>query len=485
MNLAFFCFYTLPLHHYKHNNSINMVSRLLSIITCLLVAISAQAGAPKYIFYFIGDGMGLAPVMVAEAYNRTVLGNDQHLTMLQFPVASMATSYSANRQITDSSAAGTALSTGYKTNNYMLGVTPDSVPVYSIAKSLKEAGYGVAIATTVTLNDATPAAFYGHAPSRKDYYDTGKGIIESNYDFFAGYNLISRNNNKGAETDLYDLIKKAGYKMVWGKDGYEKVKDHNKIVLLNKPNRSGHCGFTVDSLGDKHFDVPYLTRTCLNHLQKNSPDKFFMMIEGGNIDWIAHANDPGTVKSVLNFDQGIKIAYEFYLQHPDETLIVVTADHNTGGMTFGMRGNKRVTLKNLDYQKMSISTFQDICKDLQKREKAVEWDEMKALLSEKLGLYGAIEVEEKDDKAIQDAFNRTFKKNENEEVETLYLSYNKFVEIIFATFNRYTGIGWTTTGHTGDFTPVYAIGVGAEEFNGLNNNIDLPKKIAKIANVKF
>ena len=462
-----------------------MKSRFLSIILCLCAMFYAQAGTPKYIFYFIGDGMGLGPVMVTEAYNRTILNNDQHLTMLQFPVTGLATSYSANRHITDSSAAGTALSTGHKTKNYMLGMNPDTVAVYSIAKSLKEAGYGVAIATTVTLNDATPSAFYGHAPSRKDYYEIGKGIIDSNYDFFAGYNLISRNNNKGDETDLYDRIRNAGYKIVWGKDGYESVKNHDKIIMLNKPNRAGHCGFTVDSLGDEHFNVPYLTQTCLNHLKKNSPDKFFMMIEGGNIDWIAHAKDPGVVKSILDFDAGIKVAYEFYKQHPDETLIIVTADHNTGGLTFGVRENKRITLKNLDYQKVSISMFQDYCKKMQEKKEPMEWDEMKESLKKNLGLYGAITVEPKDDKAIQEAFHKTFKTKEGEQVETLYLSYNKFAEIIFDTFNLYTGFGWTTTGHTGDFTPVFAVGAGAEIFSGVNNNIDLPKKIAKLTGVKF
>ena len=462
-----------------------MYSRFLMFLICLLSVCNLWAASPKYIFYFIGDGMGLGHIMITEAYNRTVLNNDEHLTMLQFPVTSMATTYSANRHITDSSAAGTALSTGNKTNNYMLGVTPDSVPVFSIAKALKDNGYGVGIATTVTLNDATPAAFYGHAPNRKLYYEIGKGIIGSNYEFFAGYNLISKNNNKGEKTDLYEKIEKDGYKIVKGKEEYEKIKNHNKIILLNKPNRAGHCGYTVDSMGNDNFNVPYLTQTCMNHLQKNSPEKFFMMIEGGNIDWIAHANDPGVVKSILDFDEGIKIAYDFYKKHPDETLIVVTADHNTGGMTFGVRGNKRVTLKNLDYQKVSISMFQEYCKDLQKSGKEITWDDMKTYLKQNLGLYGAIEVDKKDDKLIQESFNKTFTKKDVEDVKTLYTTYNNFIADVFNVFNKYTGIGWTTTGHTGDFTPVYAIGVGSEEFNGLNNNIDLPKKIAKIAGAKF
>ena len=129
-------------------------------------------------------------------------------------------------------------------------------------------------------------------------------------------------------TDLYDLIRKDGYKIVWGKDGYESVKNHDKIIMLNKPNRAGHCGFTVDSLGDEHFNVPYLTQTCLNHLKKNAPEKFFMMIEGGNIDWIAHAKDPGVVKSVLDFDSGIKIvlldtAGELNLLDLDDDLLLL------------------------------------------------------------------------------------------------------------------------------------------------------------------
>ena len=462
-----------------------MRSRILSLIICLSAGIISWANAPKYIFYFIGDGMGLAPVMVAEAYNRTVLNSSQHLQMLQFPVASMATSYSANRQITDSAAAGTALATGSKTGNGMVGVTIDSIPVNSVAIALKENGYGVAIATTVTLNDATPAAFYGHAASRKWYYETGSDIVDSKFDFLAGYNLLSRNNNTGAETDMYDNIKKAGYTFVTGKDEFEKVKGHDKIIYLNKPNKAGHCGYTVDSLGNENFDVPYLTQTCLDHLQRVSPDKFFMMIEGGNIDWAAHSNDPGVVKSVLNFDQGIKIAYDFYLQHPDETLILVTADHNTGGLTFGKKGNKRITLKNLDYQKVSIQMFEAHIKELQKKGTAITWNDMESYLKDNLGLYGAIKVDASDDKLIKDSFNKTFVEKQTEDIKTLYATYSNFVADVFGVFNKYTGLGWTTTGHTGDFTPVFAIGVGAEEFNGLNDNTDLPKKIAKIANVKF
>ena len=138
-----------------------MKLRLLSLIVALWsVAHVYGAQAPKYIFYFIGDGMGMAQVLSAQVYNRTVLGNTDPILMMQFPVASQVTTHSASSPVTDSAAAGTALATGHKTDNGMLGVTPDTVAVTSIAKELFDRGYGVALVTSVPPDDATPGAFY-------------------------------------------------------------------------------------------------------------------------------------------------------------------------------------------------------------------------------------------------------------------------------------------------------------------------------------
>ena len=169
-----------------------MKKRLFSVLLCLLVVITISAKQPKYIFYFIGDGMGLSPVLCAETYNRTVLGNDKPLLFMQFPTVTYATSYSANNTITDSAAAGTALSTGHKTNNSMLGVTPDKQPVTSIAKELKDQGYGIAIATSVDPDDATPAAFYAHVETRGMFYEIAQDMAKSGYDMFARQNSRRR-----------------------------------------------------------------------------------------------------------------------------------------------------------------------------------------------------------------------------------------------------------------------------------------------------
>ena len=461
-----------------------MFSRFLSLLACLAVVVGAWAQAPKYIFYFIGDGMGMGHVMTAQTYNRTVLGNDKPLTMIQFPVSSLAMTYSANSKITDSAAAGTALSTGSKTNNNMLGVLPDETPVYSIASELKKLGYGIAIGTSVEPDDATPGAFYAHVPSRSMYYEIGLDMAHSDYDMFVGSVLRGTKDAKGNDTGLVDSLRVNGYTVVEGREAFEKQKDNDKIVLLNNDPRIMHFGYTIDSI-DANLHLPYITQACLDHLKRVSPDKFFMMIEGGNIDWAAHANDGGAVvKEILNFNEAIKIAYDFYLQHPDETLIVVTADHNTGGMQMGVEdGPKEVNLKNMDYQRISIEMFELYCKELIESGKAVKWDEMKSYLTRNLGLYGPIAVSEEQDEELRDKFEDTFIEHSGSDVETLYTTYNEFIETVFDILDHITGIGWTTTSHAGDFVPVFAVGVGSEMFGNVNNNIDIPAKMRRIVGI--
>lgn len=463
-----------------------MFSKFLSFAVCLFVAIGAAAQqAPKYIFFFIGDGMGMGHVMTAQTYNRTVLGNDELLPMMQFPVSSLAMTYSANRKVTDSAAAGTALSTSYKTNNGMLGMTPDGTTVYSIAYDLKKQGYGIAIGTSVPPDDATPGAFYAHVPSRSMYYEIGLDMARSGYDMFVGSKLRGLKDGNGRETGLLDSLRVHGYTVAFGREEFEKNKNNDKIVLLNNDPRIEHFGYTIDSItGNLH--LPYITQACLDHLMKVSPDKFFMMIEGGNIDWAAHANDGGAVvKEIMNFNEAIKIAYDFYLQHPDETLIVITADHNTGGMQMGVKnGPEDINLKNMDYQRVSIEMFELYCKNIIESGKSVKWDEMRAYLKANLGLYGPITVSEKQDEEIRDKFEKTFVEHESDDTETLYTTYNEFVSTVFSTLDHITGIGWTTTSHTGDFVPVFAVGVGSELFKNVNNNIEIPAKIRRITTTK-
>lgn len=456
--------------------------RIASFLLSLCVAAAAYgAEAPKYIFYFIGDGMGMAQALSAQVYNRTVLGDDGPIVMMRFPVASQSTTHSASSPVTDSAAAGTALATGHKTNNGMLGMTADSTAVVSVAKELFDRGYGVALVTSVPPDDATPGAFYAHVPSRSMYYEIGRQAAESGYDFIGGSNLRGTKDKDGKPNDLIDTFKANGVEIAYGLDQL-KDKTSSRVLLLNPESIDmGQINFTIDSVQGA-MTLPEMTVAALNQLKRNGRDRFFMMVEGGNIDYGGHANDGGTiVKEVLNFNQALQHAYDFYLEHPDETLILVTADHETGGMGLG---NNRVGydlhLEYIDYQKISKDRFADYCRAMRRSRRIFDWPDMKEFLEENMGFWRGVPVTEEQEAELQAEFEHCFKGDMPKDHKTLYNSFNTFTEMVYDIMDGVTGLGFTTNGHSGGFVPVYAVGVGAELFAPLNDNTQLPEKIREI-----
>ena len=454
-----------------------MLKRFLSLFFVTTLAIAAYAAQPKYIFYFIGDGMGLGPVMATEQYNRQVLKNTDPSLMLRFPIVSSAMTYSAAAPVTDSAAAGTALSTGHKTRNGMLGMDADTVAVNSIAKYLKEKGYGIGITTTVPIDDATPGAFYAHQPNRGMYNEITGDMAASDYNFFAGSIL------RGDKEKTLKMLSDGGYSVFYGLDQLKASAPTDKTLLLGPEGITQYqCGYTIDSIAGA-LTLPQITQAAIDHLTRFTPKKFFLMVEGGNIDWCNHSNDGGTaIKEILNFNQAIALAYEFYRQHPKETLIVVTADHDTGGCSVGA-GGKHADYSLIDYQRISKDNFSAKCKEMAKSNDNITWNEMKQILGNDLGLFGPIAVKEKEEKKLEEAFTEVFVKKDAEENKTLYNSYDYFVEAVFKFLDRKAGFGWTTNSHTGCLVPVCAVGVGAEKFSNLNNNIDIPRKIASLVGI--
>lgn len=451
-----------------------MKFKLVALYAILTVVAVAHASAPKYVFYFIGDGMGMGHIMAAQSYNREVLKSNQPLLMMQFPVVSMVTTYSASGRVTDSAAAGTALSAGYKTNNGMLGVTPDSVPVTSVARYLKDAGWGVGIVTTVAPDDATPGAFYANQPSRSMAYEIDKQMAISGYEFVAGSKLRGTKDKKGNYTDIYSHFAKNNVAIARGFDELKGI-DSKRVLLLNTDSLDSNCGYTIDSIKGV-LNLPDMTRACVNHLLKHSPERFFMMVEGGNIDYAGHSNDGGAVvKEILNFNQAIKIAYDFYLAHPDETLIVVTADHNTGGLAvrFG-------DMSLVDCQRMSKDQFGNYTKAILNSRRIYTWNDMKAELKTLFGFWDKIQISDAQEKNLIEKFDNTFKMRNSADQKTLYNSFNEFSVEVFKIIDNKTGFGWVATGHTGDPVPLFAIGVGAQSFNGIKDNTQIPQIIKSL-----
>lgn len=461
-----------------------MKSRLFSFVIMLAVAVVAVAESPKYIFYFIGDGMGYGQVNTTQTYLRDVYSADSVLTMLQLPVAGVVLTYSASNPITDSTAAGTALATGVKTKNGMIGLTPDSVAVSSIAEQLKVKGYGVGIITSVAPDDATPGAFYANVPSRNNYYEIGVQAAESGFEFMAGAELRGL-KRKGVPTDLMDVMKRSGVEVVYGLDKFAETTS-NRVILLatNRPHDNG-IGYAIDSVAGA-MKLDRMVETGISHLMKHTPDRFFMMVEGGEIDHAGHANDGATiVRDVIAFDESLRVAMDFYRQHPDETLILVTADHETGGFAIGNTPHGYTAdLKYLDYQRISKDRFSDNIKALLKTKREFRWEDMRQYLSDMFGFWRTVPVTEEETARLMEKFDRTFRLRNSEDQKTMYNNFNEFAVEVFQVMDTHTGLGWTTVHHTANPVPVFAIGCGAELFGGVNDNIDLPQKIRRLTGIE-
>ena len=380
----------------------------------------------KYVFYFIGDGMGFSHIALAEAYNAAKDGKigSEPLCFTQFPVMGMATSYSASNMITCSSAAGTALSTGFKTNNGMLGVAPDTTELESIAYKIHDAGYKVGIMTSVTIDHATPGAFYANSAARSDYYAIAAQLPESGFEFFGGGGFQGLKKEDGRKP-IYEIVAENGYEVAFGKEEYEAKKESaEKIIYFQNKERAAEVLPYAFLRGEGDISLADVVTEAIEFLDNDKG--FFIMAEGGQIDWAAHANDiTNTIHETIDFDEAIQVAYEFYLKHPDETLVVVTADHETGGVTLGRTKGYTFDLSLVPEKALSAKTDS---------EKNVE---------------------------------------------------NYMQQYPADSLSKAAKIGWTTSSHTGGAIPVFAIGAGSSRFAGRADNTDIPKRIISAMGIEW
>lgn len=456
---------------------------LRGLISCAIVCVSALAAfadSPRYIFYFIGDGMGIAPTMSSVIYQRDLTGEASLPLMMTFPYIGQLMTYSASSDVTDSAAAGTALATGSKTRNGMLGMNADTIPVTSIATKLKKKGYGVGLVTNVAADDATPGAFYAHVPHRSHFQTIDRQFITSGFDFLAGASLMGMYDGQGKSTGVLEDYKKAGIKVI----NDPKDIDHSKrnVLLQKNPFQGSNTGYMIDSIPGM-LTLPEMTRAAIGHLETVAPDAFFLMVEGGNIDHALHGNDAkAAITEIYNFNDALAEAYRFMLKHPEETLIVVTADHDTGGISVGNNyTGYEARFQLLEHQKMSKEMFSDLCKKLIAEGVPGGWNGMKALLTEKFGFWNVIPLTDQETASLENLYNNVFEKKNSKDESNLYNNFNAFASDVFRLISTKAGVGWTTGAHTGNPVGVYAVGAGAEQFGHLFNNSELPGTIYKLA----
>ncbi|MCT4636666.1 MAG: alkaline phosphatase [Bacteroidales bacterium] len=451
--------------------------------------LQAKGKAPKYIFYFIGDGMGISQVTATETY--LALKNDKigisPLSFTNFPVRTTVTTFADNRVITGSAAAGTALASGHKTSINTIGMNANhTAPLISVAQNAKDNKKRVGIITSVSIDHATPAAFYAHQQSRRMYYAIGRDLTKSNLDFFAGGDFVYPKGKTETDTSLYYFAEKNNFSITRNAKELKAISNSSGKVLAlsNHIQNEGSLYYAIDR-DSTHLDIADYTEKAIEVLDNKKG--FFIMVEGGKIDWACHSNDFGTMlQEIIDFDDAVKKAIEFYNKHPKETLIIVTADHETGGMSLGNSNLHYETRINFaDKQKMSLDEFEIEVNKLKEEEATFE-----TLISSIETNFGINSVKElrlntKDINLLKRAYFAFFKEDSTAiarfRSDVLYGSNNPVVTSVGKIFSTKIGIGWGTGSHTGVRVPLYVIGRGSKEFINVKDNIDIPNILRRVS----
>ena len=272
---------------------------------------------PKNIILLIGDGMGVAQVFSAVSVN----GGE--LNMTQMPFTGFSKTQSANAYITDSAAGGTALSSGQRTYNGALAVDTDTVAIPTILEISKSKGYATGLVSSSSITHATPASFIAHQPSRNLQEEIAADFIGSDIDIFIGGGRKFFAERKDGR-NLLDELKKENYQVFNSLADAASI-NTGKLAILTAENHN-------EPYPDRGEMLPDATEKAINVLKNNSKG-FFLMVEGSMIDWGGHDNNTAyVVQETLDFDRAIGKALEFASSN-NETLVVITADHETGGMT--------------------------------------------------------------------------------------------------------------------------------------------------------
>jgi len=457
---------------------------------------AAAAPKAKYVFLFIGDGMAMAQINSAAIYSNARAGKDiavKPLGFSQFPVTGLTTTHDASSFITDSASAGTAMATGNKTLSGVINMDPGKTQKYqTIAEQAKALGMKVGIVSSVSIDHATPASFYAKAPSRSDYYDIAVQLTKSGFDYFGGGAFLQPKGKKGDQESAIDLAKAAGYQVLEGKERILAAKKGSGKVLAIESVLQDASALHYDmdrpanALGLADF-----TRKGIELLE-DAPKGFFMMVEGGKIDWACHANDAASsIKDTLALDAAISEALAFMAKHPKDSLIVVTGDHETGGMSIGFAGTQYSTFfDKVARQTMSFQRFNDeVVKPYKAKVKKEDADLADLLPSIKaafgLELADLTPVQQNE---LQFAFNRTMGdqavRAASEDTYLLYGGYEPLTVKLTQILNQAAGIGWTSYSHTGVPVATFAKGAGQELFGGLYDNTDIYRKLCSAIGIQ-
>ena len=469
-------------------------------------------GTPKYVFVFIGDGMSYPQIQSAAYYtgkdaagivdvvkkseNPSDSPEMKALSFYQFPIAGSASTYDATSFAPDSASTATSIFTGYKTHSSSINVDiTKKIKYRTIAEQLRDQKkYKIGVISTVNLNHATPAATYAHQASRKSNYPIGQELVSSNFEYFAGGALMDPQDKNKDKTSIYDLAKNAGYKVCFDQKSAAALKNGDKALVIAETLADSDSMSYDNDRKEGEWALRDYVRKGIEVLDNKTG--FFMMVEGGKVDWACHANDArSSIADTLALSEAVEEAISFYNKHPKETLILVTADHETGGLTIGYAGTDyNLFFRTLDSQKISYAKFDsDYVSAYKKNGTSFEavMKDVEKLFGLKMpgadgsNKNGGLVLTDYELSRIKTAYEKTIKndKNRSQMEYDIYGTYEPLTITITHILNAKSGLGWTSNSHTGLPVPVFALGAGQEEFKGFYDNTEIYKKLAKLTKV--
>lgn len=433
----------------------------------------SDSGIPKYVFLFLSDGGGMAHLEIARQYNQQI-DNEGFVIVdkiIKQGSVGVMTTHAADSLSTDSAAAATALAGGCKANVGALGVCADGSPTISAMELARRRGMRLGLITNAAVYDASPAAFVCHVPNRRDFAAIINRYLELEPDVLMGggkEQFLPKSqpgSRRADETDMVGAFAKKGYRVVDSKAELERSPSGKVLGLFALRDMS----LEIDRDKNREPSVYDMTRAAIRLLHDRNPRGFFAFIESENIDTAAHISDiVSVVHDYREFDRAVGLAYDFYRKYPRETLIIVTSDHETGGLGFTL------ALKELTSTKGSnqvAGTSNDL-----KKLKSIDISLQKA--SQILGPQPSAEAL---DKLMREHFpgfvlaadfrDAILKRQPVSRTMFSDLTANALGLMIA----NNTQIYWQTGAHTNQPVLVAALGVGAERFRGYYDNADFGK----------
>lgn len=463
----------------------------LSLLIVLVIASQWIAGSPraaqrpadspaspKYIFFFLVDGGGIPHMEITRQYNRTVHNEDFVISdkIIKEGTLGLVTTHAADSLSTDSAAAATALASGCKAKLGMLGLCADGSAPKTTMEIAKEKGMRLGLITNAAVYDASPAAFVCHVSNRRDYTAILNRYLELAPDVLFGGGKAQflpksqSGSRRSDETDLIAAFTNKGYLHVSNKHELAQVQRGKVLGLFS----DGDMSFEIDRNKQKEPSIYDMTQAAIRLLYNGSPNGFFAFIESENVDHASHQTDVASVvRDYREFDRAVGLAYEFYKKHPRETLIIVTSDHESGGLGFTLALKDLGILRGANQVAGTMDDLKRI-------------DSIPISLKRASAILGPQPTGEAIDNLMKEHFKGfTLAPDHREAIikrqpisRTIFI--DPTVNALGMMVANNTQAYWLTTAHTNHPVFVAALGARAEKFKGYQDNAELGKTLKAI-----